>query len=77
MAYMSVGFWILPAMTLAFIAYHILKPAGFDWETTPIFKDEKYFKTSPDFGQETRDGFGCRIEKPYEVQKTKKGETIH
>jgi len=61
MAYMSVGFWILPAMTLAFIAYHILKPAGFDWETTPIFKDEKYFKTSP----------------YDEIPKTRDGETIH
>jgi hypothetical protein len=61
MAYMSVGFWILPAYTLAVIAYHLFKPAGFDWQTTPIFKDDKYFKTSPwDY-----------------VPKTKDGETIH
>lgn len=93
MAYMSVGFWILPAYIVAMIIYHALKPAGFDWQTTPIFKDDKYFKTSPwdldkskkdaeknktpDFGQVTRDAWGRIILKTDEVPKTKDGETIH
>ena len=94
MAYMSAGFWILPAYILAMIVYHALKPAGFDWQTTPLLKDDKYFKTSPwgyraksrkdgepnktpDFGQVTRDGWGCIILKPDEITKTKDGETIH
>lgn len=87
MAYMSVGFWILPAYIVAMIIYHAF--AGFDWQTTPIFGTRRYayyVKTrdpteeghkTPDFGQETRDGWGRIILKTDEVPKTKDGETIH
>lgn len=89
MAYVSAGFWILPAYIVAMIVYHLVKPNGFDWETTPIFGTRRYayqVKTrdpaeeshkTPDFGQVTRDGWGCLILKTDEVPKTKDGETIH